>query len=313
MPKLGKLPVDNARPALRFSTALAGASVPAMTDEMSRVSSWPMFANDRVGDCTCAALGHTIEADTTYAQGNSVVISEQSVLTAYSAVSGYDPKTGANDNGAYLQDVMSYWRKTGVEGHKIVAYAKLDPHNHAEVAAAIYYFGHIIYGFSFPNSAWAQFDAGEPWDVVSRDGGIDGGHAVNVGFYDSNAQLKKCVTWGAVQPVTDAFLDKYADEAWVPVTKDWLDAAQQNTPAGLDLAAWGKEWVTLTGEPNPFPDAPPQPVPTPDPVPTPVPGPDAADAALAPLMHRLSKHHWHHITFADAAVIDAWLADKGYV
>ena len=33
--------------------------------------------------------------------------------------------TGLNDNGAVILDVLNYWRKTGIGGHPISAYADL--------------------------------------------------------------------------------------------------------------------------------------------------------------------------------------------
>ena len=55
--------------------------------------------------------------------------SDKQVVAAYSAITGYNPSTGANDNGAVEIDVLNYWRQTGIAGHKIGAYVALglDP------------------------------------------------------------------------------------------------------------------------------------------------------------------------------------------
>src|SRR2546430_10990929 len=57
-----------------------------------------------------------------------------------------------------------------------------------------------------------QFNAGQPWDVVADDGGIDGGHAVALVGYDPDAWY--VLTWGRVQKVTRAWFAKYVEEAW---------------------------------------------------------------------------------------------------
>ena len=88
-----------------------------------------MMHNDTIGDCTCAAAGHLV-MEWTANVGAETTPADADILAAYSAITGYDPKTGANDNGAVETDVLNYWRKTGIAGHKIMAYAALEPGNH---------------------------------------------------------------------------------------------------------------------------------------------------------------------------------------
>ena len=42
---------------------------PATIDLADHVAEWPMYANDRLGDCTTAAAAHMIEAWTAEARG----------------------------------------------------------------------------------------------------------------------------------------------------------------------------------------------------------------------------------------------------
>lgn len=312
MPKLGKLPPDHSRPALKFASILTAApSVPAVWDQIGHVPSFPMLGNDQYGDCVEATCGHSIETWTFDAQNAEATVTEQDVLAAYSAITGFNPNDPNSDQGTVIQDALGWWRKNHIAGHTIVAFAKVDHTNIAELEAAVYFFGQVNIGFSVPQSAMDQFNAGKPWTVVGNDGGIIGGHSVPLGAYDQT--MWHLVTWGQIQQASREFIAKYADEAWVVLTQDMVNALTQSTPEGLDLTAWGEEWATLTGEPNPFPVTPPGPTPPPVPVPTPTPSPaDIADQALAPLMARLSQHHWHHITSGDAQLINAWLVDKGF-
>ena len=49
--------------------------------------------------------------------------SDQQIVSAGSAITGYNTATGANDNGAVEIDVLNYWRQTGIAEHKIGASA----------------------------------------------------------------------------------------------------------------------------------------------------------------------------------------------
>lgn len=263
--KLGRLPNDPRKPRLKLSRFLTLTQYPENEDWLSEVTLWPMYLNDRIGDCTCATVGHIIEIFTHYGQGRLVKVTDNDVLKAYEDVSGYNPDTGANDDGAVVQDVLNYWRKTGVGGHKILAFAEVDYRDKDELRAAMSLFGNIYLGIDFPNTAFDQFDNGEPWDVVSG-AYSEGGHAINAGYYDVSDNMWKIVTWGQVQPMTQAFFDKYVEEAWVVVSEEWIK--DNKNPDGIDLAALGQDFENITGEANPFPDVPPapQPVPTPAPV-----------------------------------------------
>lgn len=289
--QLGRLAPDPTKPRLRLGARLdrGAPAAPPLADWLSRVADWPMYGNDRIGDCTIAGAGHIIQALSTYGQGTTATVGDDDVLAAYSAVSGYDPLTGRNDNGAVMQDVLNYWRRSGIGGHRILAFAEVDVRDRTEVERAISVFGHVYIGIDMPTSAMDQFDAGRPWDVVRRDGGLEGGHAVNVGAYSRPGAAFTAVTWGRVQALTEAFWDRYVAEAWVIITPEWLSAAG-TSPGGVDLYGLGEDLAELTGGPNPFP-APEPPGPVPGPVPEPV-GPApvvVADVALATAMQ-----NWLH-------------------
>src|ERR1700722_11407036 len=107
---------------------------PASFDLTGKVgSAWGMMDNDQLGDCTCAAAGHLIMEWTANAQKKMITPSDQQIVAAYSAITGYNPVTGANDNGAVEVDVLNYWRQTGIAGHKIGAYMALEPANHSQI------------------------------------------------------------------------------------------------------------------------------------------------------------------------------------
>ena len=272
---LGKLPAQPARPQLRLTPVLAEADLPAppaVSDWQDDRIVWPMYGNADWGDCVWAQTGHAVNQATYYATGTEVEVTDADVLKGYSDVTGFDPNAGPpgenpTDNGTYVQDAMKYWRTTGVGGHKIVAYASLDVSNLTEIRQAIALFGSISVGLNFPDSAMDQFNRGETWDVVRGAKRPRGGHCVLVGAY-GNGKFG-LVTWGAETEMTEAFWQKYVDEAWVYFDLDGLKKAGAYFTGAPSWYATGQQFAALTGETNPVPQPTPDPVPTPPPTPTP--------------------------------------------
>ncbi|MEV8638075.1 hypothetical protein AB0395_41130 [Streptosporangium sp. NPDC051023] len=246
--RLGRRPPrpEEQAPRLKLAPFLrALPAVPPVVDYLSKVTGWPMYANDQVGDCTVAAAGHMVQAWTRYGRGATVTVTEADVIRAYSAVTGYDPARPETDQGAVMQDVLGYWRRVGVGGHRIVAFAAVNPADLGEVRAALHLFGHVYVGANLPASALAQFEQGRSWSPVPGSP-IAGGHAINVGYV--SARSLRAVTWGRVQSMTTAWWRCYVEEAWVAISPEWLSTAGR-TPTGLDLAGLGQAFTTLTGEP----------------------------------------------------------------
>jgi hypothetical protein len=238
--KLGKSPARHDPRTLLFASYVTPALpvAPASFDLTSKVSSWGMMDNDQVGDCTCAAAGHLIMEWTANAGKKVFTPTERQVVAAYSAITGYNPVTGANDNGAIEIDVLNYWRQTGIAGHKIGAYVALEPSNHNHIMDSVYIFEGCYIGMQLPTSAQPQVQNHQPWSVPpggpTGDGkpGSWGGHAVPVVAYDGRGVT--VVTWGALQTMTWSFWETYCDEAYAILSSDYL-TGKQTTPQGFSL------------------------------------------------------------------------------
>jgi hypothetical protein len=239
--KLGKLPARHDPRTLLLASYVTPAlpPPPATADLTKKVSAWGMMANDQIGDCTCAAAGHLLMEWTANSGKKMFTPTDKQIVAAYSAITGYNPTTGANDNGANEIDVLNYWRQTGIAAHKIGAYVALEPSNHIHIMDSVYIFEGCYIGLGLPLSAQAQVQNHQPWSVppggATGDGapGSWGGHAVPVVAYDARGLT--VVTWGALQTMTWTFWQAYCEEAYANLSNDYLNGKKQ-APQGFSLA-----------------------------------------------------------------------------
>jgi hypothetical protein len=237
-PKLGKHPpVFDAR-TLQFGSFLKPGlpTPPAATTYGNKVPVWPMYDNDKWGDCTCAAAGHMIQNWTANASGE-VTPPDSAVDEFYEHFVGSPPPA---DAGCNMLQVLSYWRKAGVGGHKILAFTSLEPKNQTQAMDALFMLGSVYIGLALPNFVLAGDPLTIPW-VVPPTGAVgdaapnpQNGHCVPAVAYD--ARNLYVVTWGALKPMSWPFYDAYADEAYAVLSAEFLES-NGDTTAGFDLAA----------------------------------------------------------------------------
>jgi len=238
--KLGKqVARHDPRTLLLASYATAGLPAPPPTcDLTTKITSWGMMENDQLGDCTCAAAGHLIMEWLVNTGKQTATPTDEQIVAAYSAITGYNPTTGANDNGAVEIDVLNYWRQSGIAGHKIGAYVAVEPSNHVHIMDSVYMFEGCYIGLQLPLSAQDQVKNHQPWSVppggATGNGakGSWGGHAVPVVAYDQRGVT--CVTWGALQMMTWSFWEAYCDEAYAILSEDYLDGTKKS-PLGFSM------------------------------------------------------------------------------
>ncbi len=246
--KLGKHPPKFHPKTLLFSQFRQVEAPPPPPNKLFREykilnGAWQMFANDTVGDCTCAAVAHMLMLVTAHT-GTMVVPDEKDVLAMYSAITGYDPaqtdsdQNNPTDTGAAITDVLSYWQTTGLAGHKILGWAKIDHTDRLQRHLGAYIFAANDIGVQLPANALDQFEAKETWKTTKKDGGIEGGHCIIETGYGSKGS--SFATWGADQKATNAWSDKYVDEGYVVITPDWLSNADGLAPNQMNLDALTK-------------------------------------------------------------------------
>lgn len=221
---------------LRFADILKAAGpLPPLPDEInwsSGITDWGIDGNDDAGDCVEANAAH-VDLLCSTAAGSPVSITADQVIAAYTAATGYNPTTGANDNGTDIATFLAQWQSPGYFGSQISGFAQVDPTNLDHFKRAIAELGFLVLGVRLPKSAEDQFAAGQPW-TPNPFGFIVGGHCVPAISYGSGGF--QVVTWGKLQPVDWGFIAPHVDEAYACVNPLFLRASGVS-PSGLTLAA----------------------------------------------------------------------------
>ncbi len=231
--KLGRKAVKTDSRTLRLARYLTVAelpSAPVQVDWSHGIANWGMMLNDRLGDCTIAACAHAVQAWSASSVGLELTAPDDVVLQAYEQWCGYDPANPSTDGGGVELDVLTAWRKNGLAGHALTAFAAASPFDPLGVQTVIYLFGGVYIGIQLPVSAQTQ----EVWDYEpgpNGDAGSWGGHAVFVVGYDATGLT--CVTWGQLKRMTWNFWHAYVDECYALLGAQWI--SQHGAPNGFAL------------------------------------------------------------------------------
>lgn len=237
--RLGKMPARHDPRTFDYAKYRTGLATAPLQADWSTGVPFAMLSNDKYGDCVEAGYAHQVQIWGDKA-GNTFVPTDAEVLSAYTAITGFNPNDPSTDKGTDILTAMGYWQKTGLGGQKITAYAKVAPTNLEQVREAIAWYGGAYIGVQLPTSAQSQ--VGKEWTVTTGPDAVVGswgGHCIPLCAYDQNTVT--CVTWGALQPMTWEFFTTYCDEAFVMLATDWISATGQS-PSNL---AWGQLMADL--------------------------------------------------------------------
>ncbi len=231
--RLGRKAIKTDSRTLRLNKFLAAfPTPPASADWTAGVTNWGMMLNDTLGDCTIAGIGHAVQVWTANT-GGMVTVPDATIESYYEKWDGYVPGDASTDSGGVELDVLTNWRKQGLDGHALLGFADPNFRDLDEVRTAIDLFGGVYIGLNLPLSAQNQTIWDAPTERMSdRDWpGSWGGHAVFVPAYDVTGFT--CITWGTLQKMTVGFWDEYVDEAHALLSPDWI--AKNVPPGRFDL------------------------------------------------------------------------------
>jgi hypothetical protein len=199
---------------------------------------WQMYRNDEYGDCVFASAGNGIVTWTANNADKVHVPPVEDILSAYSAVTGFDPNDSSTDNGTDPLDALKYWRKTGISGRKIGAWVQCNAKRPEQLRQTIYRFDYSYMALALPAAAgdmdiW-DLPKDKPIEGASWSPGSWGGHMVIGVKYDERGVW--LVTWGQMLLATWAFLAAYCDLPFAIISTDIL-SDKGVSAHGLDLKA----------------------------------------------------------------------------
>lgn len=235
--RLGAIP-SGATPHLpALATYMARAPLPPIPDLVSwtpGLPDWPMLANDSLGDCVPAALGHFIQAAERWHDGVGRMASIPDTVAIYESL-GYNPLDPATDAGCKISDALLLWAGAGIPFHgaqdRVKAFVRVDIDR---LKAALWLFGPLIVGVSMPIDAERQTQWLTPTALTgTAEPGSWGGHCMLlVGL--NNGGVATLVSWGDTILATQGWLAAYMGEAWAVLHPVWV--ATGKSPAG-----WGEQ------------------------------------------------------------------------
>lgn len=245
--KLGKAPASKTLlPRLSSYLAPTLPDPPPALDYSLTVSNWGTFLNDVDADCTIATAATLIQFWTaTVEKSDGIVISDDDIRAAYTHFAGNDSQKTLK-----VPDVLEYWYKTGIGGHKIDAYGDLEPQNHMQVMDCVSLLGGCYLGLGLPQFI-VDNKQSTIWEIPA--GGAVGnaapnsknGHAVAVFGYDS--RYLYFVTWGSRRQMSWQFFNTYMDEAHGIVSSDFLNPQTLSTVSGLNIVSMKEDLKAIVG------------------------------------------------------------------
>lgn len=137
------------------------------------------------------------------------------------------------DQGVVNAQLFQYWHKVGLPwGGRLVGSAGVNFHDWDESWAYIYAFGGGSLAITVTEGMQQATQNGQPWDVISPDDQVMGGHDVFV-FARQDADTGVLATWGQRQLFTKGWWEQMVQELDVTITD--RQAARKGDGFGLSL------------------------------------------------------------------------------
>lgn len=234
--KFGRLPRKHDERVPKFSTMIADKQLPppplAVDWSVGMPKDFGMMLNDRLGDCTCAAVYHAVQVWSYNSTKAEITEPDADVLMLYERACGYDPSNPSTDQGGVEQDVLTYLINHGYPFNngteQLSAFVEIDVTKLDDIKRTIFDCGVCYIGFNVPDTLNSD---GNAWHTTTSDN-IVGGHAVVIVGYDQDGLI--CISWGQRYRMTWGFFAKYCDEAYALIDPEWVTAVG-TTPGGLSL------------------------------------------------------------------------------
>lgn len=182
-------------------------------------------ASAGAGNCFWAGAAHDIR-EKALVNGHPVpAISDLTTIQNYAKAEGYNPQTGAGDNGTDPVQGLAWRQKEGFVDdngvvHVIGTIVECEAGNLTEMFYAAWLCEAAGVGFNFQTAQMDQFDNGEPFAYV-QGSSIEGGHWV------ITTSRNGLITWGARQGYLDSWFTNLCSCAY-----GWYDLLEYNAKTG---------------------------------------------------------------------------------
>jgi hypothetical protein len=204
------------------------------------------LGNDRIGDCVPVAMLRAMQVRRANAWGDSWRPDTAEAVALYAQLAGYNPVTGAHDEGTDTSVAMTWWASTGIRSQQaldIVRWATVAPIADRHLKLAIAHTGPIQATLALPlaaedTSTWAR----APGTGAGTEPAGWGYHRVIVGAYDTDTLV--CRTWGRDVTIHPEWWLRYAIGCDITLSRQWLDATGL-APSGLDWDALDRDMEAL--------------------------------------------------------------------
>lgn len=241
--KTGRLPYVHDSRTLDLADYLPGENISEIPAEYNwgkkiKPDKWGALGNLKINDCTCAAAGHLIISWTSNV-GKLHRPTTKAIVKAYTAITDYDPEVDGIGKPVEAIKALKYWRKHGIAGRKIIAFAKLDFKNRQQLIQAIYLYGGCYVGINLPRSAEQQYFKSEKWTVPREGTTGDGapgswlGHALIITGYQKDEL--RLISWGKEMIMTLDFWETYVDESYAVFSEDFIKDDKTPTHINIDF------------------------------------------------------------------------------
>jgi hypothetical protein len=213
-----------------------------------------MWGNDEFGDCVIAGEANEILRLERVETWQTAQITDEDAINRYKHLTGCKEAGDENDTGLEIIAAHRDWRNNGFKvaykgrTYFIDAYGEIDPSDREQVRLATFLLHGTQWGVWLPEAAQQMTNEGK-WDYKGETGpewkpGSWGGHCVYSKKFSPDSIFVE--TWDMEIEVTNAFIDKYADEAWGVV--DNLDEWRKS--GHLDVDAMEKRLSEITTKVN---------------------------------------------------------------
>jgi hypothetical protein len=181
----------------------------------------PLY-NNVAGCCTFSMGGHWANLVAQHT-GRPLIVTADMVRDAYTST-GYNPITGAGDNGANIrEDLLKPWKAMGWWGTKLLAYAAINKDDEEEVALAGWLGCGTLGGYALPLVSQSQADAKGRMQWTEPEGGFPPGQGPgtwgNHAIYTPAERAGN--SWGDEVVMDRPWLVKCCFERWFGLLDIW--------------------------------------------------------------------------------------------